>query len=104
MLLRVNSCSSVVPPLLSVRDRAGAEALQRALTLVENYTPTNTRTSNLETEPVKELVGNGLESSYTPGNFLPVLAILPRSSFLTAIHGTPDTAALRSVSQLHGLP
>ncbi|RXN22770.1 MKL myocardin 2 isoform X1 [Labeo rohita] len=36
-------------------DGAGAEALQRALTLAENYTPTNTRT---ETEPVKELVGS----------------------------------------------
>ncbi|KAI2666068.1 Myocardin-related transcription factor B [Labeo rohita] len=55
VLLRVNSCSSVVPPLLSVSDGAGAEALQRALTLAENYTPTNTRT---ETEPVKELVGS----------------------------------------------
>lgn len=56
VLLRVNGYTSLVPPLLSVTDGAGAEPLQTALALAEKYTPTNTHTGSLETEPVKELV------------------------------------------------
>ncbi|ROL49497.1 MKL/myocardin-like protein 2 [Anabarilius grahami] len=48
-----------LPPIKerkNVTDGAGAEPLQTALALAEKYTPTNTHTGSLETEPVKELV------------------------------------------------